>query len=97
MTRSAADNKHALKQLPATERRAQPLRTCIRTALEIYFQDLNGHKPGDLYHMVLNEVEEPLLQSVLQYVHGNQTKAAEILGINSSTLRKKLRQYGLDT
>lgn len=98
MTCPASDNKSTLKHsLPATERRTQPLRNCIRSALDIYFQDLNGHKPGDLYRMVLSEVEQPLLESVLEHVHGNQSKAAEILGINRSTLRKKLHQYGLDT
>jgi Fis family transcriptional regulator len=46
--------------------------------------------------MVLSEMENPLLKVVLQYARGNQSKAAEILGINRSTLRKKLAKYGLN-
>lgn len=74
----------------------KPLRDCIKEALETYFEDLDGHKPGDLYQMVLSEVEQPLLEILLRYTRGNQSKAAEILGLNRSTLRKKLSQHGLD-
>ncbi len=78
------------------ERRKQPISACIDTALERYFHDLEGHQPADLYRMVINEVELPLLKSVLDYTRGNQSKAAEILGINRSTLRKKLECYNLN-
>ncbi len=79
-----------------TERRQQPLRNCVRSALERYFADLDGHRPrDDLYHFVLAEVELPLLQTVMHQVHGNQSRAAGILGITRVTLRKKLQQYGL--
>jgi len=64
-------------------------------ALENYFRTLNGHRPGDLYEMVIGEVERPLLKTVLDYTEGNQSQAADILGINRGTLRKKLRQHGL--
>ncbi len=74
----------------------KPLRESIKEALEMYFEELDGHKPGDLYQMVLSEVEQPLLEILLRYTRGNQSKAAEILGLNRSTLRKKLSQYGLD-
>lgn len=74
----------------------KPLRECVAAALEDYFRHLNGHPPGELYQMVLNEVELPLLQAVLNHTQGNQTRAAELLGINRGTLRKKLKQYGLD-
>ena len=77
------------------ERRKQPLCGCIKTSLELYFNDLDGHPPKDLYQMVLQEVEKPLLEAVLRHTRGNQTKAAEILGINRTTLRKKLDIYGL--
>jgi Fis family transcriptional regulator len=56
---------------------------------------LNGHKPGDLYELVLGEVELPLFSSVMNYTQGNQSRAAEILGINRATLRKKLKHYYL--
>lgn len=78
------------------ERRKQPISACIDNALERYFDDLDGHQPADLYRMVLHEVEQPLLKAVLDYTRGNQSKAAEILGINRSTLRKKLETYNLN-
>ncbi|TPW13793.1 MAG: Fis family transcriptional regulator factor for inversion stimulation protein [Halothiobacillaceae bacterium] len=77
------------------ERRKEPLCGCIRASMERYFHDLDGHNPTNIYHMVLKEVEKPLLEEVLRYTRGNQTKAAEVLGINRSTLRKKLDLYGL--
>lgn len=72
-----------------------PLRNHTEEALQKYFGDLNGHRPGDLYDLVLGEVEEPLFKTVLDYTKGNQSVAAEILGINRATLRKKLRHYQL--
>ena len=64
-------------------------------ALRSYFANLNGHKPGDLYQLVMGEVEKPLFSAVLDYTNGNQCEAAEILGINRGTLRKKLKAYKL--
>jgi Fis family transcriptional regulator len=75
---------------------ANPLNGCVRKALDKYFADLDGHAPGDLYQLMLGEVEKPLLEKVIQHTQGNQTKASELLGINRGTLRKKLKQYGLD-
>jgi Fis family transcriptional regulator, factor for inversion stimulation protein len=72
-----------------------PLRTMTAEALNAYFTSLNGHKPGHLYDLVLREVEEPLFRAALGYAQGNQSRAAELLGINRGTLRKKLRTYGL--
>jgi len=72
-----------------------PLRTHAERALNEYFASLNGHSPAHLYEMVLREVEEPLLKVVLDYTEGNQVRAADILGINRGTLRKKLRSLGL--
>jgi Fis family transcriptional regulator, factor for inversion stimulation protein len=64
-------------------------------ALDQYFQTLNGHRPEELYDLVIGEVEKPLFKAVLEYTGGNQSLAAEILGINRGTLRKKLRRHGL--
>jgi Fis family transcriptional regulator len=72
-----------------------PLRDHAERALQDYFTNLNGHRPAQLYDMVLREVEEPLLKAALDYAEGNQVRAAGILGINRGTLRKKLRQFGL--
>ena len=74
-----------------------PLRNHAERALHDYFASLNGHRPAQLYNMVLREVEEPLLKAVLDYTSGNQLRAADILGINRGTLRKKLKQFGLST
>jgi Fis family transcriptional regulator len=74
----------------------KPLRECIASALQNYFHHLDGHKPDNLYQMVLAEMEAPLLKAVLDYTGGNQSHAATMLGINRGTLRKKLRQYDLD-
>ncbi len=75
---------------------AIPLNGMVRNALQQYFRDLNGHEPNDLYQLLLTEVERPLLETVMHYAGGNQTRAAQALGINRGTLRKKLKQYGLD-
>lgn len=72
-----------------------PLRNHAERALTDYFASLNGHRPAQLYDLVLREVEEPLFRAVLDYASGNQSQAAVILGINRGTLRKKLRQFGL--
>ena len=73
-----------------------PLRNQVQSTLLDYFRQLDGHMPSNLYKLVLQEVEPPLLETVMDYASGNQTKAAEILGINRSTLRKKLKQYGME-
>jgi Fis family transcriptional regulator len=75
--------------------RSVPLRSMTAQALDSYFTNLNGHAPGHLYDLVMREVEEPLFRAVLDYSDGNQSRAAEVLGINRGTLRKKLRTYGI--
>jgi len=80
-----------------TERRKKPLSACVEIALAHYFNDLDGHVAGELYEMFMSEVEPPLIRSVLQHTRGNQTRAAEILGINRNTLRKKIERYGITT
>ncbi len=68
---------------------------CVRDSLNSYFQDLDGSNPHDLYQMVMSCVEKPVLAVVLEQAGGNQSLAAEYLGINRNTLRKKLQQHGL--
>ncbi|MBN1239555.1 MAG: DNA-binding transcriptional regulator Fis [Gammaproteobacteria bacterium] len=75
--------------------RMKPLSALTDEALKSYFASLNGHRPGDLYQLVIGEVEKPLFKAVLTYTNGNQSRAAEILGINRGTLRKKLKSYEL--
>lgn len=67
----------------------------VRRAIEGYFKDLDGEKPSRVYNMVINCIEKPLLESVLHRVRGNQTHAAEMLGINRNTLRKKMKVHGI--
>jgi len=67
----------------------------VRRAIEGYFRDLDGEKPARVYDMVINCVEKPLLESVLHRVRGNQSHAAQMLGINRNTLRKKMRVHGI--
>ena len=75
----------------------QPLSHYVSASLERYFESLNGSAPPcDLYRMVLEQVEKPLLERVLDYSRGNQSRAAEVLGINRATLRKKLRNYAIE-
>ena len=74
----------------------EPLSECVRQAMEYYYERLDGHPPKDLYHMVISEIERPLLQCVLDHSGGNQSRAAAALGISRSTLRKKLAQYEID-
>jgi Fis family transcriptional regulator len=83
------------RELPRPASRSLPLRTMTAQALDTYFTNLNGHKPAQMYDLVLREVEEPLFKAVITYVDGNQVRAAEVLGINRGTLRKKLKIYGL--
>jgi len=67
----------------------------VQESIEKYFDNLDGQSTNDIYNMVINEVEQPLLRAVLKHTRGNQTRASEILGINRGTLRKKLEIYGL--
>ena len=73
-----------------------PIERGIRTALEDYFNDLNGlATPHDLYAMVVQAAEKPLLEMVLKRTDYNQSVAAQWLGINRNTLRRKLLDHGL--
>ncbi len=76
-------------------KKGKPLHQHTEEALQKYFKNLNGDRPGDLYDLVIGEVERPLFKAVMDYTDGNQSQAAGILGINRGTLRKKLRSYSL--
>jgi len=68
---------------------------CVRDSLEQYFKDLRGTEPHAVHAMVLTTVEKPLLEVVMKHADGNQSKAAEWLGINRNTLRRKLLDHKL--
>lgn len=80
----------------SVNRANHPLQACVQSLLTSYFEDMDGHRAGNLFDLVMDEVERPLLEAVLHHTRGNQSKAAEVLGLNRGTLRKKLRKYGLD-
>ena len=91
MARQSTKKSNELRTLNTKK----PLRKHAEEALGQYFASLNGDRPGDLYDLVMGEVEEPLFKAVMDYTGGNQSEAAGILGINRGTLRKKLRTYSL--
>jgi len=68
---------------------------CIRDSLKAYFEDMEGEEPHGMYDMLLNAVEKPLLEVVMQRAEQNQSRAAEWLGLNRNTLRKKLVDHKL--
>ncbi|MBS1214709.1 MAG: DNA-binding protein Fis [Proteobacteria bacterium] len=68
----------------------------VRLVMKDYFSRLDGHQVSELHAMVISEVERPLIQTVLEHCGYNQSKAAQMLGLSRSTLRKKITQYGLE-
>ena len=68
---------------------------CVRESLEQYFKDLRGAEPHSMHDMLIQTVEKPLLDVVMKQADGNQSKAAEWLGINRNTLRRKLLEHKL--
>ena len=71
------------------------LEECVRTSLEQYFSDLDGITPDRMYDMMIRVVEKPLLEVVISHAEHNQSRAAEWLGLNRNTLRKKLVEHKL--
>ena len=69
----------------------------IDILLDQYFTDLSGENPNGVYDMVIQSVEKPLLLYIMNLAEGNQSKAADILGLNRNTLRKKLKQHKIET
>jgi Fis family transcriptional regulator len=73
----------------------QSIEECVRKSLEKFFRDLDGEPAHNVYEMVVLTVEKPILEVAMEQAAGNQSVAAEILGINRNTLRKKLHHHGL--
>jgi Fis family transcriptional regulator len=76
-------------------KKTNPLDECVRTSLETYFEDLDGTEPANLHDMLVRAVERPLLEVVMAQAQYNQSRAAQWLGLNRNTLRKKLLEHGL--
>jgi Fis family transcriptional regulator len=68
---------------------------CVRSNLEGYLRDLGGSEPDGMYDMLIGVVEKPLLEMVMKHTDNNQSKAAQWLGLNRNTLRKKLMDHKL--
>jgi len=73
----------------------EQIQAVVRKSLEDYFTDLGEQKPSNIYGMVIQSVEKPILEAVMAHAKGNQSHAAEMLGINRNTLRKKLLEHDL--
>lgn len=67
----------------------------VKHSIRRYLYELDGTQPHDMYDLVLKQIEQPLFEAILEHTKGNQSKAAEYLGLNRGTLRKKLRIYNL--
>ncbi|MCC7288765.1 MAG: Fis family transcriptional regulator [Burkholderiaceae bacterium] len=68
---------------------------CVRATLQRYFDDLRGAEPHAVHDMIMRAVERPLLEAVMRQADGNQSRAADWLGINRNTLRRKLSDHRL--
>jgi Fis family transcriptional regulator, factor for inversion stimulation protein len=71
------------------------LEDCVRQSLQAYFKDLKDTEPAGIYDMMVSVIEKPMLEEVMLQTHHNQSKAAQWLGLNRNTLRKKLLEHKL--
>ena len=71
------------------------IRSCVEQSVRRYLQDMGGHQAENLMELVMEEAERPLLREVMQWTGGNQSQAANVLGISRGTLRRKLAKYNL--
>ena len=67
----------------------------VKHSIRRYLFELEGTQPNNMYELVLKQIEQPLFEAILEHTKGNQSRAAEMLGLNRGTLRKKLRSYNL--
>lgn len=81
---------------PDDSQRAAPLSQCARAAVDAYLTNMAGHEIEDLYALVMQEVERPLFELVLQHTQGNLSQAARLLGLTRNTLRKRLIAHGIE-
>ena len=73
----------------------KPLSEQVKKAMKKYFATLDDTNPANVYELVMTEVEPELFKAVMRYTNNNQSKAANVLGLNRATLRKKLRRYNI--
>jgi len=84
----------AVNNNPHTEEISQ-LSHAVKHSIRRYLYELDGTQPSNMYDLVLRQIEQPLFEAILEHTKGNQSRAAEMLGLNRGTLRKKLRSYNL--
>jgi two-component system nitrogen regulation response regulator GlnG len=82
----------ATREATATVYDEMSLEEVVRLKLKDYFRQIGDVEPTDLYQLILERVERPLIELTLERTHGNQLRAAAILGINRNTLHKKVIQ-----
>jgi Fis family transcriptional regulator len=92
---TASSNKSSTMNESVTTAEQKTLRESVEIVMAQYFDQLEGQKVIDLYDLVISEVEAPLLEAVMAYTRGNQTKASIAMGLNRGTLRKKLKKYDM--
>jgi Fis family transcriptional regulator len=90
--RGTNGTEHAAAKAPP---QGETIEACLLRNLDQYFEALDGAKPHALHEMVMHSVERPLLQFAMRRCDNNQSAAADLLGINRNTLRKKLQDYKL--
>ncbi len=90
------NNQDETNESTHNDEQLSQLYNAVKHSIRRYLYELEGSEPHDMYAMVLRQIEQPLLETVLEHTRGNQSRAAEYLGLNRGTLRKKLRLYDLD-
>lgn len=96
-TRITADEKTTTQSLYVKKKKKSEtaLRECVRQAVDSYIQKMDGHPTDGLHKLLISEVEKPLLETVMKHTGSNQVRAAQLLGINRTTLRSKLKKYDI--
>ena len=84
-----------MTKIVSQKSKSKPLSEQVRKAMKKYFSTLEGSNPANVYEMVMTEVEPEILKAVMRHTNENQSKSADILGMNRATLRKKLHRYNI--
>jgi len=87
--------KHPMKSLPITTPNGLSLAETTKVTVKEYLQLLGDQDPSYLYRQIIDEVEKPLLEALMEHTNGNQSRTATYLGINRATLRSKLKRHSL--
>jgi len=82
--------------MQANTEQAIPLRQHVQNTISRYLQDMGNTVPENLYQMLLAEIEPPLIEEILKRTGGNQSRAANMLGITRNTLRTKMQRYSIN-